>query len=133
MKQAVGVFCECRGKFLYLRYSSLKPQVGRWGLPGGRVEPLEDPLSAIMRELREETGIEASAFTRLEEFDNLSPTLVPYRFHLFILKLAGELPLITLSSEHDAYAWVTASEAAQLPLAHNADQGLAAYHRVVTD
>jgi 8-oxo-dGTP diphosphatase len=30
---------------------------GRWGLPGGHVEPGEEPLAAAHRELMEETGL----------------------------------------------------------------------------
>lgn len=126
MLQATGVICEHTHRFLYLRYSSLKPQSGRWGLPGGSLNPEEDPLAGIARELYEETGISTSNFTFLHVFDNFSPTGIPYRFHLYHLKLTS-LPSISLSPEHDSYAWVSASEASKLPLAHNADKGLTHY------
>ena len=31
------------------------PSLGRWALPGGRVEPGEEPLAAARREVQEET------------------------------------------------------------------------------
>ncbi|MFK8249895.1 NUDIX hydrolase [Ancylobacter terrae] len=37
------------------------PDQGRWGFPGGRIEPGEAHLDAALRELAEETGIAAEA------------------------------------------------------------------------
>ena len=33
------------------------PEAGRWSLPGGRVEPGESDAQALVREMREETGL----------------------------------------------------------------------------
>jgi 8-oxo-dGTP diphosphatase len=33
------------------------PEAGRWSLPGGRVEPGETDAEALVREMREETGL----------------------------------------------------------------------------
>ena len=36
---------------------SVEPLLGRWDVPGGYLEPWEDPLDGVKRELLEETGL----------------------------------------------------------------------------
>ena len=44
------------GRLLLVRRAN-EPAAGRWSLPGGRVEPDEDPQTAAVREVAEETGL----------------------------------------------------------------------------
>ena len=48
------------GRVLVQRRPPGKALAGLWEFPGGKVEPGEDPESALHRELREELGIEVS-------------------------------------------------------------------------
>lgn len=47
------------------------PDAGLWGFPGGHVEPGETALAAAVRELREETGVRATAVEYLTNIDVL--------------------------------------------------------------
>src|SRR5512136_1306349 len=46
------------GKILLTRRKAHVPYPLLWEFPGGKVEPMEDPLVCVVREIREELGIE---------------------------------------------------------------------------
>ena len=49
------------GRILVTDRPAGKDMAGLWEFPGGKVEPLESPEEALVRELREELGIETAA------------------------------------------------------------------------
>jgi mutator protein MutT len=58
MIRCVGaVVHDATGRLLLIRRAT-DPGRGQWSLPGGRVEPGETDAEAVIRELREETGLE---------------------------------------------------------------------------
>lgn len=46
------------GRVLITRRPPGKPQAGKWEFPGGKIEAGESPHAAVVRELREELGVE---------------------------------------------------------------------------
>ena len=54
-----GVIRDARGRILLARRTEGRDLAGLWEFPGGKVEPGESPEAALVRELREELGIEA--------------------------------------------------------------------------
>jgi 8-oxo-dGTP diphosphatase len=51
-----AVVHDAAGRLLMIRRGH-EPSRGLWSLPGGRVEPGETPAEAVVREVREETGL----------------------------------------------------------------------------
>lgn len=68
----VGVVC-LRGDAVLLIRRGTPPRQGEWSLPGGRIEPGERVVDAALRELREETGVEARITGLVDVVDGLFP------------------------------------------------------------
>jgi 8-oxo-dGTP diphosphatase len=82
---------------------------GLWELPGGKVAAGESDADGLVRELREELGVEVTVGDRLGEDVALAEamTLRAYR----VTQTAGALR----PNDHRALRWVTADELAGLP------------------
>ena len=52
----VQAWIERDGRYLFLRRAR-EPQLGKWNLTGGFLEPFESPEDALRREAREELGV----------------------------------------------------------------------------
>ena len=63
-----GVVRDDAGRLLLIRRGHA-PSRGLWSLPGGRVEPGETLEAAVVREVREETGLEAELVEPLGTID----------------------------------------------------------------
>lgn len=91
------------------------PWSGQMGLPGGRREPGDvDLLLTVVRETREEVGIDIGSERLLGELDDLhprTPTLPPVVVRPFVFGLEGK-PAVRLSAEVALHVWVPLAELA---------------------
>lgn len=65
---AVGVLC-LRGDEVLLVRRGNPPRAGEWSIPGGRIEPGEPAKDAALRELAEETSVEAELLGLIDVVD----------------------------------------------------------------
>lgn len=112
----VGCFLEYDGKFLILFRHSHKPKGNTWGLPAGKVDPGEDNLTAMIRELYEETGYKAtpSEISHLGDYtfgghDN------SYTFATYRVKAEKKPEIKREIAAHAETKWVTAEECYKTP------------------
>ncbi len=70
---AAGVVC-LRGDDVLLIRRAKPPLAGRWTLPGGRIQVGETAEAAAMRELKEETGVDADLLGLVDVIDGIFNT-----------------------------------------------------------
>jgi 8-oxo-dGTP diphosphatase len=102
------------GRVLIAQRSSEKQMAGLWEFPGGKIEAGERPEEALIRELREELGIEVQEAC-------LAPfTFASHVYHDFALLM----PLyicrrwegIPVPREHRELKWVRTQELSRYPM-----------------
>ena len=80
---AVGVVC-LRGAEVLLIRRAKPPLAGAWSLPGGRIAWGERAEAAALRELHEETGVEAELLGLVAVVDGLFPDPPPGHHYLLV-------------------------------------------------
>ena len=111
-KLVVGAVICKHNKFLLLERVPSDSMGGFVGIPSGTVEAGEDLLTALAREVQEETGLTVTLVLEyLGSFDWMSSSSKRTRHFNFLVEVkGGEIKLSP--SEHQAYYWVALSDAA---------------------
>jgi 8-oxo-dGTP diphosphatase len=123
---AAAALVDSDGRVLIAQRPEGKQLAGLWEFPGGKVEPGETPETALIRELREELGIEVTqaclapfvfASHTYEDFHLLMPLFL-------IRRWAGTV----VAHEHAALRWVKPARLGEYPMPP-ADEPLVAWLR----
>ena len=111
---AAVVLVDADGRVLLARRPEGKQMAGLWEFPGGKVDPGETPEAALIRELREELGIDVAA-SCLAPFTFASHAYPD--FHLLMpLYVCRKWSGIPLAREGQHLAWVRPARLADYPM-----------------
>ncbi len=105
-----GLIEDGAGRVLACRRAAGQRLAGLWEFPGGKLEPGEEAAAALVRELREELGIEVETGEALRvvehDYGGFAIRLIP----LWCRIVEGE----PHAHEHDAIRWVGPEETDEL-------------------
>ncbi len=114
----VGAVIICDGKILLEKRKS-EPGRGKWSVPGGLVELGESVECAVVREVREETGLEVENPELIDVVDNIiTDDNGEIKYHFIILDYFVKLKGGELNAADDAeeLRWVPLVEAEKYDL-----------------
>jgi 8-oxo-dGTP diphosphatase len=109
------------------------PGRGLWSIPGGRIEPGETAEDAVVREVREETGLEVRCGPLLgtAELPGLAGALVDIRDYRAFL-VAGATATAIAGDDAADVRWVTDAEVTSMDERGEVTRGLLAALRAWT-
>lgn len=119
-----GVVQDRRGRLLLIRRAR-PPSAGSWSLPGGRVELGESDEEALIREIREETGLTVRVGALVGTVERAGPGGTVFDIHDYAATAASGT--LTPGSDAGAARWVTAEDMAELPLTEGLAETLAGW------
>lgn len=106
---AAGIMIDPKGRLLIVR----KKNTEKYMLPGGKIEPQETPIEALIRELKEELDVEIplalANFITTYEAPAANEPGYQIRSNLFFILLPQEIK-VTAATEIAEAIWITPQE-----------------------
>jgi len=119
------------GNMLLLHRNVGDSQGDKWGVPAGKVERGEMLISAMVREIEEETGYKTQR-NDISYFDTVYVEHPEGQFvyHMFSLSLQRKPDIIINPQEHQAFVWISPLAALSLPLVADLDECIKRFYEI---
>jgi ADP-ribose pyrophosphatase YjhB (NUDIX family) len=119
-----AIITDGTGRLLLIKRGH-EPEEGRWSLPGGRVRPGESDPQALVREVREETGLRVEPGRLIGEVERPAPGGGLFDIHDYAATVSGG----RLAAGDDAAdaRWVGPGDVGRLPLTSGLAETLIAW------
>ncbi len=129
--EVVSCFVEYDKKILLLLRQDHKPEGNTYGVPAGKVNEGEKPLETIIREIREETGLEIDS-SQISYFRKVYVRYPAYDFEYYIFhsKLEGKRDVQINSNEHKEFRWTSPEDALDLQLIQDLDACIRLFYQI---
>ena len=108
----IGALVICEGKILLEKRKS-EPGRGKWSIPGGLVELGESAERAVVREVKEETGLEVEKPELFDVVDNVEldeDGRIKYHFVMIDYFVKLRSGVLKASSDAEELKWVPLDE-----------------------
>lgn len=129
LRVAAKALIRFEDKFLLLREGAPDgTQIGKYQIPGGTVEIGEPYMDALLREVKEETGLRVKPVTPIM-VDGWFPTIegVKHQIVAIFYLCEAKTDRVELSHEHDDYIWIRPEEVGKYDVPHPVPQLFAKY------
>lgn len=90
LEVVAGALVDAAGRILIAQRPHGKALAGRWEFPGGKLAAGEDAYAGLVRELREELGVEVRSAERLTRYAHAYPDRVVWLDLWVVADWAGE-------------------------------------------
>jgi 8-oxo-dGTP diphosphatase len=113
------------GRILLLKRSMRSMNYpGKWELPGGKVDPGERFDKAILREVKEETGLDGS----IRRYIGSAVAILPHVNSIQLVMEVEATGVPVISHEHEALTWAMAGQILEMDLVGWLGPFLQAHH-----